>query len=339
MRRLLFQGRQKGDHRGGGNTAATYVLYLHNLGASVTLIHRGSELRAESRLRESLAAEKIKIVYNAEIREIHGDNMVSAVTLELKNEGVTQKVPVDGVFLAIGYEPNNAVARTMGLKMDDYGYIIVDDRSGRLYRAFMLRGMWQAHKADRGSGFAGVCRSNLCIRRHSQSLLAQDLTAGRREDACLGESPTESRNMKIANEICRLDYFNGTIATAYKGVITSLVAKDFCITASDGAVEMKGTIIALPEGNYEARVMSEGAELARDAIEDGNFVLAVRDEVLRKAKNMQIDVVQNGRHIGTFLLKKERGAGSYVPAMELSEDLKELRAHELATGLQTRPGC
>jgi thioredoxin reductase (NADPH) len=113
---------------GGGNTAATYALYLHNLGAAVTLIHRGSELRAESRLRESLAAEKIKIVYDAEIREIHGDSMVSAVTLELKKESITQKEPVDGVFLAIGYEPNNAVAKTMGLKMDDYGYVIVDDR-------------------------------------------------------------------------------------------------------------------------------------------------------------------------------------------------------------------
>jgi thioredoxin reductase (NADPH) len=113
---------------GGGNTAATYALYLHNLGASVTLIHRGGELRAEKRLQESLDAEKIVIVYNAEIREIIGESMVSAVRIEFKKEGLTQELSVDGVFLAIGYEPNNAVARTIGLKLDDYGYVVVDDR-------------------------------------------------------------------------------------------------------------------------------------------------------------------------------------------------------------------
>ena len=113
---------------GGGNTAATYALYLHHLGASVTLVHRGAELRAEKRLRDSLIAEKIEIIFESEVKEILGLKTVEGLKLANKKDGTTKELPVDGVFIAIGYEPNNAVAKMIGLKMDDYGYIVSDER-------------------------------------------------------------------------------------------------------------------------------------------------------------------------------------------------------------------
>jgi hypothetical protein len=47
--------------------------------------------------------------------------------------------------------------------------------------------------------------------------------------------------MKIANDICSLDYLIRTLATAYKGVITALVVKDFCMTEEGDSVTLKGT--------------------------------------------------------------------------------------------------
>jgi thioredoxin reductase (NADPH) len=113
---------------GGGNTAATYALYLHNLGAKVTIVHRRSELRSQKRLQDSLHVEKIEIIYDAEVREILGSSKVEAVKIEYKKTGEIKEMPVDGVFMAIGYEPNNEVAKLAGLKLDDYGYVVTDEK-------------------------------------------------------------------------------------------------------------------------------------------------------------------------------------------------------------------
>jgi pyruvate, orthophosphate dikinase len=144
--------------------------------------------------------------------------------------------------------------------------------------------------------------------------------------------------MAESNDICRLDYLYGTLATAYKGVITSLAAKDFCITESDGRVTFIGIIVSMPQGDYEARLMHEGTELARTGLREGTFEFSVDTEQIRDAKNIQIDVVQQGRHIGTFLLKRERPDEFYGSAIELSADIRDLDARSLTALLSTRPG-
>ena len=110
--------------------------------------------------------------------------------------------------------------------------------------------------------------------------------------------------MTNTNEICRLEYFYGTLATAYKGIIPSLTAKDFCMIEEGGFVTLKGTIMAMPEGDYDSRLMHEGKELSRSALRNGSFDFKVDAIRIREAKNLQIDVVQKGRHVGTFLLKR-----------------------------------
>lgn len=111
---------------GGGNTAITDALYLHNLGAKVTLIHRSDVLRAEARLQESFKKTDISALWDSEVREITGDKIVKAVKIEDKKTGKMKEMAVDGIFVAIGYVPSNELATQLGLELDAQGYIKTD---------------------------------------------------------------------------------------------------------------------------------------------------------------------------------------------------------------------
>jgi thioredoxin reductase (NADPH) len=111
---------------GGGNTAVTDALYLHNLGAKVTLVHWRDTLRAEARLQESFKQSGVPALWDSEVREISGGKIVQAVKIEDKKTGTIREMPVDGVFVAIGYVPQNEIAKQLGLELDDQGYIKTD---------------------------------------------------------------------------------------------------------------------------------------------------------------------------------------------------------------------
>jgi thioredoxin reductase (NADPH) len=111
---------------GGGNTAITDALYLHNIGAKVTLVHRRDQLRAEAKLQESFKQSGIPALWDTEVREITGDKIVKAVKVENRRSGKVNELPMDGVFVAIGYVPNNDIAKQLGLELDEQGYIKTD---------------------------------------------------------------------------------------------------------------------------------------------------------------------------------------------------------------------
>jgi thioredoxin reductase (NADPH) len=111
---------------GGGNTAITDALYLHNLGAKVTLVHWRDTLRAEARLQETFKQSGIPALWDSEVREISGGKIVQAVKIEDKKTGKISDMPVDGIFVAIGYVPQNEIAMQLGLELDDQGYIKTD---------------------------------------------------------------------------------------------------------------------------------------------------------------------------------------------------------------------
>ncbi|MGE5892502.1 MAG: hypothetical protein ACM34I_00445, partial [bacterium] len=139
-------------------------------------------------------------------------------------------------------------------------------------------------------------------------------------------------------DICRLDYLVGTLATAYKGLVTSLVMKDFCMTEAQGGVTLKGTILSMPEGQYKASLMHEGMELSAAQIGAGYFELTANADRIHTAKNLQIDIVQNGRHIGTFLLKRDKPDQFFAAALELSEEMKDVNLALLAASVKEKPG-
>ncbi len=113
---------------GGGNSAVTEALYLHHIGASVTLVHRRNTLRAQEFLVRQLEAADIPVLWDTEIREINGTARVESVTLINHRTGHESTLPVNGVFVAIGYEPTVGLARKMEIALTEDGYIKKDER-------------------------------------------------------------------------------------------------------------------------------------------------------------------------------------------------------------------
>jgi thioredoxin reductase (NADPH) len=111
---------------GGGNTAVEEALHLTHHAERVTLIHRRDKLRAEKILQARLFANpKINVVWNSVIEEIVGEGTpetVTGVRLRDVQTGTGIRLPVEGVFVAIGHTPNTALFRGQ-LEMDDEGYI------------------------------------------------------------------------------------------------------------------------------------------------------------------------------------------------------------------------
>lgn len=111
---------------GGGNTAVEEALYLSNIASHVTLIHRRETLRAEKIMQDKLFAKtktgNITIIWNHALSEVLGDDMgVTGLEIISTQDGSTQKLAVDGVFIAIGHKPNSDIFAGQ-LDMKD-GYI------------------------------------------------------------------------------------------------------------------------------------------------------------------------------------------------------------------------
>ena len=112
---------------GGGNTAVEEAIYLTNHASKVTLVHRRGELRAEKIMQDRLFNnEKIEVIWDSVLEEVIGKDEPPSVTgAKIKNvkTGETQEVPVEGVFIAIGHDPNTSIFKGK-LDMDDEGYLI-----------------------------------------------------------------------------------------------------------------------------------------------------------------------------------------------------------------------
>jgi len=113
---------------GGGNTAVEEAIYLTNIAAHVTLIHRRDTLRAEAILQDRIRAlagqGKVSFLWEHEVVEVLGDDGgVTGVRLKSVRDGATHELPVTGLFVAIGHTPNTELFQGQ-LAMKD-GYILV----------------------------------------------------------------------------------------------------------------------------------------------------------------------------------------------------------------------
>lgn len=114
---------------GGGDTAVEETLYLSKLARQVYLVHRRDALRAGMILQQRLKNEcKAEVIWNTIATEIRADdNGVRAVALRDVNTGESRELATDGVFIFIGFEPNNALVPA-GIKMNADGYVSTDER-------------------------------------------------------------------------------------------------------------------------------------------------------------------------------------------------------------------
>ena len=114
---------------GGGDTAVEEALYLSKITRKVYLVHRGNALRASKILQSRLIAEPgIEMIWDTIIREITGDGKtVRAVSFENTKTGKKGELPTDGVFIFIGYLPNNQLIPPE-VRMNEQGFVITDEK-------------------------------------------------------------------------------------------------------------------------------------------------------------------------------------------------------------------
>jgi thioredoxin reductase (NADPH) len=114
---------------GGGDTAAEESLYLAKLAKQVYIVHRRDALRAGALLQQRVKAEcKIEIIWNSVVTAIKANDAgVTAVDLKDTLTGEERELATDGVFIFIGFNPNNQLVPA-GTKMNADGYVVTDDK-------------------------------------------------------------------------------------------------------------------------------------------------------------------------------------------------------------------
>jgi thioredoxin reductase (NADPH) len=130
---FFYKGKQVAVF-GGGNTAVEEALFLTNFASKVTIVHRRDAFRAERIMQERLFKNpKIEVIWDSVLQEVTGaDNPKSVTGVTLKNvkSGKVTRLPVDGVFIAIGHAPATELFKGQ-LEMKDSGYLITAPDSTR----------------------------------------------------------------------------------------------------------------------------------------------------------------------------------------------------------------
>ncbi|MGN0447757.1 MAG: NAD(P)/FAD-dependent oxidoreductase [Acutalibacteraceae bacterium] len=112
---------------GGGSTALHDALYLSEICRKVYLVHRRDTFRGEDSLVAQInEKENIEKVLDSTLFEAFGDPMLKSITVENKLSGEKREIPVSGLFLAIGQQPQTEPFKD-SLPLDEYGYVICDE--------------------------------------------------------------------------------------------------------------------------------------------------------------------------------------------------------------------
>jgi thioredoxin reductase (NADPH) len=132
---------------GGGDTAMEEAMYLTRMCNSVTVIHRRDTLRASKVMADrALANPKIRFEWNSAVKEIKDVSLgkVTGVVLESTIDGSTKELACDGVFVAIGHQPNTGLFKDQ-LPMDANGYLITDGVKTIVDGCYAAGDVWDTH--------------------------------------------------------------------------------------------------------------------------------------------------------------------------------------------------
>lgn len=116
---------------GGGNSAVQESIFLTKFASHIDLLVRGDKLRASEVLQHDIKKylDKITIHYNTTVEEIIGvNNRVSKVKTSEKANNKSVEYDADGVFIFIGLEPTTGFLETSGVKIDENGFVIANDK-------------------------------------------------------------------------------------------------------------------------------------------------------------------------------------------------------------------
>lgn len=119
---------------GAGDTAAEEASYLANICKKVTMLVRKDHMRASKAMQHRVKSlDNIEILYNTEVEEVLGDQVVEGLRVVDNRTGEKREIPVTGLFIAIGHTPNTDIFKGQ-LDMDETGYIITHPKSTRTNR-------------------------------------------------------------------------------------------------------------------------------------------------------------------------------------------------------------
>lgn len=172
---------------GGGNTAVEEALYLSNIAAKVTLVHRRDALRAEKILQDHLFQKvgqgKVEILWDHVVDEVLGDDagVTGLRVRSTKSPTETTELPVTGVFIAIGHSPNTGLFKDQLEMRNDY--IVVRAGLAGDATATSVPGVFaagdvadQVYRQAVTSAGAG-CMAALDAEKYLEALQADDATA------------------------------------------------------------------------------------------------------------------------------------------------------------------
>lgn len=112
---------------GGGDVAVEDAIFLAGICQKVYLVHRRNELRAAMSLQKKLfSLENVEMVWDSEVKEICGNDMVESISVYDKKRDEAGSLEVNGVFIAVGIVPNTELFQGL-VKMDEKGYILADE--------------------------------------------------------------------------------------------------------------------------------------------------------------------------------------------------------------------
>ena len=112
---------------GGGDVAVEDAIFLAGLCSKVYLIHRRDSLRAADSLQKKLMSmENVEILWNCEVKEIQGEDMVEKILVYHNQDDSQSEIEVNGVFIAVGIHPNTELYQGL-VEMDEQGYVLADE--------------------------------------------------------------------------------------------------------------------------------------------------------------------------------------------------------------------
>lgn len=112
---------------GGGDVAVEDAIYLARLCRKVYLIHRRDSLRAAKSLQNKLAdCDNVEILWSRTLSAVSGSGLVDKITLRQVEDGTEEELPVEGVFIAVGMQPNTQAFRD-NVPCDEQGYVLAGE--------------------------------------------------------------------------------------------------------------------------------------------------------------------------------------------------------------------
>ncbi|MDO3694698.1 thioredoxin-disulfide reductase [Wenyingzhuangia sp. chi5] len=157
---------------GAGDTAAEEATYLANICNKVTMLVRKDYMRASKAMIHRVEkTENIEVLYNTELDEVLGDNVVEGVRVVNNQTGNKHEIVVTGVFIAIGHTPNTDIFKGQ-LDMDETGYLVTKGKSTKTNKpGVFAAGDVQDHEYRQAVTAAGTgCMAALDAERYLGNL-------------------------------------------------------------------------------------------------------------------------------------------------------------------------